>query len=456
MKRIQNILFEPKFPVTLGLFRIGFGLIMIYQFYHIQDYFYNVLIHSGYFIKYDFFEWVSLTSAENLKIIFLIAQVGSFFIAIGLFYRVSSFLVFLIWCYLFFTDQGHNNNHYYLIAMLLFSLIFVNANQWGGIKNIKHKPCYVPQWNYLVFKLLVFVVYFYGGLAKLNWDWLNGYPLKYWLTGREDLGAFLQSVLEKDFTIYFFSYYGLFFDLVVGFLLFHKKLKYLALFLMIPFHVFNHFLWPIGVFPWLSIFITILFFEKEIAQLIQSQRIESYQSSKKVELLVSITFVCFFSFQFLFPFRQYLYSGKTNWHGYGELFSWRMMLTDKQGAVRLRVYDQNNQSLGELSLESYINERQLFKLVYLPKNFVPFCQFIEAQIKNDARNKGLGDIKIYVDAFKTINNRPFQRVIDPNIDLTSVEYSVLSKGTYILPFVDAEIKTNYNEISNEEFLRFIK
>ena len=121
------------------------------------------------------------------------------FIAIGLFYRVSSLVVFLIWCYLFFTDQGHNNNHYYLIAMLLFSLIFVNANQWGGVKSMRQKPVYIPQWNYLMFKLLVFIVYFYGGLAKLNWDWLNGYPLKYWLTGREDLGGFIQSVLEKDF-----------------------------------------------------------------------------------------------------------------------------------------------------------------------------------------------------------------------------------------------------------------
>ena len=307
-----------------------------------------------------------------------------------------------------------------------------------------------------MFKLLVFIVYFYGGLAKLNWDWLNGYPLKYWLTGREDLGPFIQSILEKDFTIYFFSYYGLFFDLVVGFFLFHKKFKYLALVLMIPFHIFNHFLWPIGVFPWLSIFMSILFFEKEITQLIKVKEIGEFELSDRLKKVVVIVFVCFFSFQFLFPFRQYLYSGKTNWHGYGELFSWRMMLTDKQGAVRLRVCDQNNQPLGELSLESYINERQLFKLVYLPKNFVPFCQFIESEIKSDERNSGLGDIKIYVDAFKTINNRPFQRVIDPNVDLTAVEYSVLAKGSYILPFVNAEIKTNYNEISNEEFLRFIK
>jgi hypothetical protein len=456
MKKIQDILFASKSPVALGLFRIGFGLIMVYQFYHIKDYFLNTLVYSNYFIKYDYFEWVSLTSVENLEVIFIVAQIASFFIAIGLFYRVSSSIVFFIWCYLFFTDQGHNNNHYYLIAMLLFILVFVNANQWGSVKNVKQKSSLIPEWNYLVIKLLIFIVYFYGGLAKLNWDWLNGYPLKFWLTGREDLGSFIQGVLEKDITIYIVSYYGLFFDLVVGFFLFHKKLKYLALALMIPFHISNHFLWPIGVFPWLSIFMTVLFFEKEVSQLIKISRDRVFIVSSQIKKTITILFICFFTFQFLFPFRQHLYVGKTNWHGYGELFSWRMMLTDKQGAVRLRVYDENNRSLGEVSLESYINERQLFKLVYLPKNFVPFCQFIESKIKEDKRNKSLGDIKIYVDAFKTINNRPFQRVINPNIELTSIDYSVFEKGGYILPFIDAEIKENYNEISDEEFLRFIK
>lgn len=407
-------------------------------------------------MKYDFFEWVQLTSVENLKIIFAIGILGSFFITIGFLYRISSIVVFLLWCYLFFTDQGHNNNHYYLIAMFLFFFIFVNANEWGSVKSIKKKSKFIPVWNYLVFKLLIFILYFYGGLAKLNSDWLNGYPLKYWLSGRDHLGVFFKEFLEKDFTVYFFSYYGLVFDLFVGFFLFHKKLKYLAVSLMIPFHIFNHFLWPIGVFPWLSIFMTILFFEDEINSFFKFPKFGKIDESLLKKRMVTLFFVLFFTFQFLFPFRQYLYSGKTNWHGYGEFFAWRMMLADKQGAVRLRVYSEDNQYLGEVSLQEYINQRQLYKMVFIPKNFIPFCKYIEQEIKSDVRNSSLGDIKIYADVFKTINNRPFERVIDPKVDLTSVKYAILKKGTYILPYKDSEIDDNYNEISNEEFLRFIK
>lgn len=456
LDKLQNILFRGVNPITLGLFRIGFGIIMMVQFYHIQDYFFNLLVQSKYFVKYDFFEWVELTSVENLKIIFAIGILGSFFITIGFLYRVSSAIVFLLWCYLFFTDQGHNNNHYYLIGMFLFFLIFVNADQWGSIKGLKKNAELIPKWNYLVFKLLILILYFYGGIAKINNDWLNGYPLRYWLSGRDHLGPFFKELLEKDVTIYIFSYYGLLFDLVVGFLLFHKRLKYLALFLMIPFHISNHFLWPIGVFPWLSIFMTILFFENEINRFFKSAKFENKKFSNLNKRIVTYVFVVFFLLQILMPLRQFLYSGKTNWHGYGEFFAWRMMLTDKQGAVRLRVYSENDQYLGEVSLQEYINQRQLYKMIFIPKNFVPFCKFIEKEIKSDSRNSSLGDIKIFADVFKTINNRPFERVIDPNIDLTAVEYSILKRGSYILPYKDSEIDDNYNEITNEEFLRFIK
>ena len=454
--KLNKIFFTPVSPVTLGIFRIGFGLIMIYQFFHIQPYFFETLIHSKYFIKYDFFEWVHLTSEENLHIIFNVAIVASFFFTIGLFYRFSSFLVFLIWCYLFFTDLGHNNNHYYLIGMFLFFLPFIQANQWGSVKSFSKNSKLIPAWNYLVFKLLMVVLYFYGAVAKMNKDWLSGYPLKYWLHGRTSFGETVQQFLDNDYTVLFFSYYGLIFDLLIGFVLFHKKYKYFALIFLLPFHISNHFLWPIGVFPWFSIFVTVLFFEEELSNLFKYKIIDREVYVQKNKSLVQWGLVLFLSFQFLFPLRQHLYSGKTNWHGYGEFFAWRMMLTDKQGAVRIRLYNQDNQYLGEVSMADYINERQLFKLVYIPKTFIPFCKYIESEILADARNSNITDVKIYVDAFKTINNRPFQRVIDEKIDLTALDYSVIHKAEYILPFVDSKIKEGYNTITFDEMLRFMK
>ncbi len=455
-EKLDKIFFTPVSPVSLGIFRIGFGLIMIYQLLHIQPYFFETLIYSKYFIKYDFFEWVTLASSEHLHIIFNIAIVATIFFTIGLFYRLSSFIVFIIWCYLFFTDLGHNNNHYYLIGMFLFFLPFIQANQWGSILNFHKAPKLIPRWNYLIYQLLIFILYFYGAIAKMNTDWLSGYPLKYWLYGRTSFGEAIQTFLENNYTVLFFSYYGLLFDLLVGFALFHKKYKFYALFFLLPFHIINHFLWPIGVFPVFSIFATVLFFNQEITKLIGFKNSISAFYIQKNKAIIRWGLVLFLAFQFLFPLRQFLYSGKTNWHGYGEFFAWRMMLTDKQGAVRIRLYNQDNKYLGEVSISDYINERQLFKLVYIPKTFVPFCNYIEQKILSDPRNQNITDVKIYVDAFKTINNRPFQRIIDNKIDLTSVKYSVFRKADFILPFKNTKIKEGYNTITFDEMLRFMK
>ncbi len=217
----------------------------------------------------------------------------------------------------------------------------------------------------------------------------------------------------------------------------------------------NHFLWPIGVFPWFSIFVTILFFEEELTKLFNYKVVGREVFIQKYKVFVKWSLVLFLSFQVLFPLRQHLYSGQTNWHGYGEFFAWRMMLTDKQGAVRIRLYNQNDVYLGEVSMSDYINERQLFKLVYIPKTFIPFCKFIESEILADSRNIEITDVKIYVDAFKTINNRPFQRVIDEKVDLTTLNYSVLHKAKFILPFKNSKIKEGYNTITFDEMLRFM-
>lgn len=456
MKKLQEILFTPKSPVALGLFRIGFGLIMIYQFLGIRPYFLNNLIYSKYYIKYDFFQWVQLCSATTLNQIFNIGIIASVFFMLGLLYRVSATILFVIWGYLFLTDQGHINNHYYLIEMFLFFLLVVKANQWASITSFFRESKLVSNWNYLVFKLLIFIVYFYGGLAKINSDWLVGHPLKGWLSGRMELGEVISGLLEDNNVILFMSYYGLFLDLSVGFLLFHNKLKYLALFLLVPFHIFNHFLWNIGVFPWMSIFMTLLFFTDEISTLFKFDFRGRTSFNSKNKNIISMLLLSFFIIQLLLPLRQFLYQGKTSWHGCGEYFSWRMMLTDRQGAVRMKIFNQDYVYLGEVSLSDYINDRQLYAMIHVPSTFVPFSKYIESEILADKRNVNLTDILIFVDVFKTINNRPFQRVIDPTIDLTSIEYSIFSRGSYILPFVDADIKENYNEISDEEFLRFIK
>ena len=90
--------------------------------------------------------------------------------------------------YCFFICKGHYNNHYYLYILLPLLLSMTNADNWLSIKNWlqrrkdpQFKAAEIPNWQLFILQFQLFIVYFYGGLAKLNTDWLNAYPPRIWL-----------------------------------------------------------------------------------------------------------------------------------------------------------------------------------------------------------------------------------------------------------------------------------
>ena len=67
-------------------------------------------------------------------------------------------------------DKTTYLNHYYFITVLSFLLIFLPANARFSVDAFLRKKQYneVPRWTLDSLKLLVAIVYFYAGLAKLN------------------------------------------------------------------------------------------------------------------------------------------------------------------------------------------------------------------------------------------------------------------------------------------------
>ena len=69
----------------------------------------------------------------------------------------------------------------------------------------------VPAWALWIVRFQVAVPYVYGGLAKLNGDWLAGEPIRSWLIARS-----AQSVvgpwLAQEWLVFTICYGGLVFD----------------------------------------------------------------------------------------------------------------------------------------------------------------------------------------------------------------------------------------------------
>jgi len=75
-----------------------------------------------------------------------------------------------------------------------------------------------PAWTLWLLRAQVAVVYFFGGVAKLNGDWLRGEPMRMWLADRTEFPVIGRFFTEES-TVYLFSYGALFNDLLAPALL---------------------------------------------------------------------------------------------------------------------------------------------------------------------------------------------------------------------------------------------
>ena len=143
-------------------------------------------------------------------------------------------------------------------------MIFLPLNTSFSIDSYLQKKSYklVPNWTIDSIKIMLTVVYLYAGLAKINSDWLlKAMPLKIWLPSKYDLPFLGENLMQQNWFHYAMSWSGMFYDLLIPFLLFNKRTRVFAFVLVVFFHVFTRVLFPIGMFPFVMIISTLIFFE---------------------------------------------------------------------------------------------------------------------------------------------------------------------------------------------------
>ena len=111
------------------------------------------------------------------------------------------------------------NNHFYLTSLLAFLLSFTAADHcfsirswWRTRKGNSLQPL-IPYWHLFILRAQVVIVYFFGGVAKLQGDWLQGEPLRHWMKNKPvDLikapFSWFPQVLQEEWFIWAMSYGG--------------------------------------------------------------------------------------------------------------------------------------------------------------------------------------------------------------------------------------------------------
>ena len=402
----------------------------------------TMYIDPSFHFTFYGFEWVT-PLGNYTYLLFFICGLSAFFVAIGYKYYISIIIFFLSFTYIELMDKTTYLNHYYFVSILSFLMIFLPSNSSYSVDSYLQKKSfkYTPKWCVDSIKLLLFIVYFYSGLAKINKDWLfEAQPLKIWLTtGSYDFPLIGSNLMQQEWFHYFMSWGGMFYDLLIPFLLISTRTRVFGFLLVIFFHLFTVLLFPIGMFPYIMIMSSLIFFSskthKKILDFILKPFIDKIKSIREMKIIniqkerISLIVVSvFFIIQFLFPFRYSLYPGELFWNEQGYRFSWRVMLMEKKGYTTFKVVNKENDNSFYIMNNSFLTEFQERQMSFQPDFIIEYAHFLGTYYKN----LGLNDIEIYADSYVALNGRISKRFIDPKIDLLKQKRGFKNKD-WIIP-----------------------
>lgn len=226
---------------------------------------YEFYVKPEFHFKYYGFYWLEVLPEQAIYAVFFFMLLSCLGILFGCFYRISATVFFLTFTYVELLDQSNYLNHYYFVSLLSFIMIFLPAHKsfsldvkYAWVKELKE----VPNFYIILPKFQLAIVYIFAGIAKLNYDWLiQAQPLKIWLPAHSHL-PIIGSLLNYEIVAFIFSWFGAVYDLFIVFFLIDSRTRGIAYFFVIVFHLLTRLLFPIGVFPYVMIMSTLIFFSE--------------------------------------------------------------------------------------------------------------------------------------------------------------------------------------------------
>ncbi len=434
---------------TLAFFRLAFGFMMLFSLIRFVSYNWveEFYIKPQFHFTYYGFGWVK-TLGIYTYLLFIISGIAAFCVAIGFKYRIAIITFFLSFTYIELIDKTTYLNHYYFVSVISFIMIFLPANAYfsiDAVKNPKNAFQKIPSWNIDIIKLLLAIVYFYAGLAKLNSDWLiSAMPLKIWLPNNIDLPV-IGSLFNENWVHYAFSWTGMIYDLGIVFLLLYKRTRIFAFVIVVIFHVLTRILFPIGVFPYIMIVSTLIFFDANfhkkclffLAKMLKFNK-DIFENDKILidkkstfDILKHTIIILFISFQILFPFRYLLYNNELFWTEEGFRFSWRVMIMEKAGYTQFIIKDATLKKEIRINNGNFLTRFQEKQMSFQPDFILEYAHYLCEYYKKQGWKKP----EVYVESYVALNGRLSQKYINQKINLAN-EYESFQPKTWILPFND--------------------
>ena len=423
----DQLIYRKVTIAPLVTFRVLFGLLMFFSTVRFwsKGWIYDLYVAPKVF--FPFIPGIEPLHENGMYLVFSGLLVTSLAISVGWAYRVSTVLFFLLFTYVELIDKTNYLNHYYFVSLIAFLMCWLPAHRdfsvdlkLGWTKPLRQIP--IGFINVLRFQMGV--LYFFAGLAKLNATWLfEAQPLKMWLSANV-YKPLVGWMFQYKLTAYFFSWFGMLYDTTIPFFLSWSNTRLVAYFFVVTFHLMTWWLFPIGMFPFIMIVITTIFFRPAFHEkgLVQLKRLvrwndEAVVDELKFALVLKWVVSVFILLQLMIPLRFMAYPGDLFWTEQGYRFSWRVMLMEKAGQATFYISEKGSDKKSMVANYDYLTPQQEKMMATQPDMLVQYAEFLEREYKE----KGMIDPVITADVYVTLNGQPSKRFIDPETDLTEVK-----------------------------------
>jgi len=320
-------------------------------------------------------------------------------------------------------------NHYWFVTLLAALAL---------VAPLSGRRPVAAGWVWL-FRFQVAVVYAFAGIAKLQPDWLfEALPLRLWLPARADFPV-VGHLLTVPFTAHVLSVAGAAFDCLVVPGLLWRRTRPFAWTALVAFHVSTWLLFPIGVFPWLMIAVSTVFWSPDWPDRARErlnlgsgavppgQPGDDVERSRVRTRLTIAAAVVWVAVQIALPLRHLAYPGDHRWTAEGYRFGWNVLLVERSGSVTFIVHDPAADRTWTADLEPIYTPNQIRVMSGEPDLILQAAHTI-ARLEAEAGRK----VEVRVDAWLSFNGRPAERWIDPTVDLAA-EPTSLDPKHWILP-----------------------
>ena len=483
ISRFRLFLAAPVHPAGLNAFRFLFGLVIAWGAWRMyrDGWIPEHWAHGEFHFPYWRLDFVRPPPGDGMDVLLILLGVSALCVALGLLYRLSIVLLFAVFTYIFLVEEARYLNHFYLVCLISLLMVFVPAHRGWSLDALLRpslRGTEIPRWGTLCLQAQVSVAMVFGGVAKLNHDWLFRLePLRDWLSRPPHLPLVGPMQAEPPL-VALWAWGALFIDLLFPLYLGWRSTRRWGMAALLSFHLLNCYWFYIGIFPWMMMGASLLWFGSRwplallsvlrdgprtppllagasggllsclvlggfhpvpfltallgfgaLALRLPAEPPAPAVSRSSLPAWGCLLLAAWFALQVAVPLRHWTIPGDVAWTDEGHNFSWRMKLRDKESDLTVLVRRSGESGWERLDplrapRPVRLSQGQLGKMSTRPHMMAYYARKLGEEL-------GLEGVRFVTRA--TLNRGPEAPLVDPERDLSRVPYPWWGHADWILP-----------------------